>query len=268
MGAHPLDDGKERLRKLVNGAQEAKPRLPLVHGTDTYQFDDIITAGKLVPQSCDTFVGEAITYFFYGRPSYRPNENAKPTSLGHYYPVCLIFKREWAPVIKRVFPFDSGAFVAGFYGSHMHHKMKLGDFALEPDLSAPAKVITKFFGDVPRYLQGNPEFSPDSYSPNEFEAESYSSLITAKDSNLVDSRGSAVEIQISQPIDIMKAVSAVVLPAKFAEGLTGQILKAANIDPLPYKTWQRLKPNEYTSEVTNICFSYYVHKKYIKESDL
>jgi hypothetical protein len=254
---HPLDIGKNRFRKLVNNEVELRPRLPLVHSTDIYTFEDVLASGNLNPQKCEVFKGEWLTYLFSGRPSFRPNLNEQPTGLQHYLPVCIIFRSEWIIDIKRMFPFDSGGFLDGFYGAYLHSKMKLGDFGLEPDLSTPGKVISKFFGSIEAYLLAQPNQTLKS-NPSDFEAMSYESMIHAKDKNAVDSRGSGIEVQCADSIDISKAVAAVIMPSTFADSATGTLLKTLGIDLLPYRALDRMRPNEYTSEVHNICLQYYV----------
>jgi len=251
---------------MVEKASEARPRLPLVHSTDTYVLEDVLTAGQLEPQPCKVF-SEKLTYLFYGRPAFRPNNDAEPTSLSHYFPVCLIFKPDWAGAIKRIYPFDSGAFEGGFYQAYLHKAMRLADFGLEPNAATPGKLIDCFFGSVPAYLQGRPTATPP-FDPSEFEALSYHALINAREGNSIDSRGSGVEIQTDASLPIAEAVSAVVLPSTFADGSTGKTLQALGIDPLPYRVAARSRPSEYMSTITDICFNYYIRTNLITEDDL
>lgn len=264
---HKLDVGKNRLRRLVSASTEAAPRLPLVHTTDAYFFEDILDEQEITPQPCPVFTGEALTYLFYGRPAFRPNLHAEPTSLKHYFPVCLIFKPEWSPTLRRVFPFDTGAFHNEFYGAYLHKRMKLGDFGLEPFAETPGKVISRFFGSVPAYLTAAPQATsrPD---PSEFEAESYIALINAKDGNAIDSRGSGVEVQIDETISIVDALSAVILPQNFVQGATGAALKKLGITPISYRVHERTRPNEYMSEITSLTFNYYLQIGLVPEGSL
>ena len=108
---------------------------------------------RLRPQSCDVFEPERLTYFFYGRSAYRPNQDENPNSLHHYLPVCLIFKPEASIAIKRVFPFDSGAFQHDFYRSYLHKDMMLGDFLLEANPESPGRIVRRFFTDNTNYSQ-------------------------------------------------------------------------------------------------------------------
>jgi hypothetical protein len=264
---HPLDVGKTRFRKLVDEKSEAAPRLPMVHTTDSYIFQDVLDEGKLQPQDCPVFFGEKLTYLFYGRPSFRPHVDEQPTSLKHYFPVCIIFKPDRIPDISRVFPFDTGAFQEGFYRSYLHSKMKLGDFGLEPDIASPGKLITLCFGTVPAYLAAKPDTAPNLDVAN-FEVESYLAMIHSKEGNSVDSRGSGVEVQTRDDLSLAACAAAVILPSGFADGSTGRRLQSMGIDILPYKAYERFRPNEYTSAMSTICFQYYIKMGLINENDL
>lgn len=265
--SHPLDNGKARMRSLVGNAAEAKPRLPLVHNTDSYTLRDILDTGMITPQSCNVFVGEMLTYFFYGRPSFRPKGDSEPTGLKHYFPVCLIFKSDWAANVRRAFPFDSGGFQNGFYAKYFHENTQLGDFGLEPDMTTPGKVVSLFFGSNPAYLIGKSGKTVD-VDPAEFEAKGYQALVDAKDTNAIDSRGSGIEIQTAEIIPIVNAVSAVVCPSIFADGAIGTKLRELGIDTIPYRTYERSRPTEYMSEITSICFDYYIRLKIVKEGEI
>lgn len=159
---HKLDIGRTRFRELVADALEAKPALPLVHGSDAFNFLNAIEDGELKPHPCDIFTGESLLYFFNnGRPSYRPNTDAEPTSLAHYLPILFILKTDLAGLIRRMFPFDSGAFSRGFYSTHLHHQMTIGDFGLDVETSTPGRLISAFFGDPVAYLRAEPAAALD-----------------------------------------------------------------------------------------------------------
>jgi len=190
-----------------------------------------------------------------------------PISLSHYFPVCLLFKPERIQNVKRIFPFDSGAFEDGLYGAYLHHKMNLGDFGLEPNISTPGKLITVFFGSTAMYLSGKMGVT-SKFDPTEFEATSYAAMVAAKDSNSTDNRGSGIEVQISDALSIKENVDAVILPSTFADGSTGTKLRAIGVEIIPYRTYERSRPGEYTSEISTLCLDYYVRKKLINENDL
>lgn len=259
---HALDAGNGRLGRLVREAQPVAPLLPFVHNTDAFQFVDIVETGVLEPQPCTVFTGEALTYFFYARPAFRPDVNEEATALEHYFPVCLIFKHEAITEIRRVFPFDSGAFQGGLYGAFMHRRMKLGDFALEAETSTPARMVGRFFGTNEAYLFSRDPLDKD-IPADHLEARSYAALAGAKGGNAIDSRGSGVEIQTSEPISLQGMLDAVVLPLSFVETQTGRSLRDAGVDLLPYNTMGRTRPSECMGSITDICAAFYARRDLI-----
>lgn len=255
---HKLDIGRTRFRELVSEALAAEPTLPLVHGSDAFKFLNALEDGELQPQPCDVFTGEALLYFFYGRPSYRANADAEPTSLAHYLPILLILKTNLAAVARRILPFDSGAFDRGFYSAHIHKSMKLGDFGLEVATDTPGRVVSAFFGDPASYLRAEPQPALD-VPPEQMEAVSYRSIVASRDANSLDSRGAAIEIQTAAPVSLADQVQAVILPAPFIErGTTAAKLKALDILPIPYMVHGRTRPSEYVTTITDLCYRYYL----------
>lgn len=262
------DVGRSRFRQLVANAIAAEPTLPLVHGSDAFKFMNALEDGELKPQACDVFIGETLLYFFYGRPSYRANAEAEPTSLAHYLPVLLILKPDFAGLIQRIFPFDSGAFSRGFYSAHLHHDMTIGDFGLDVSTNTPGKLISAFFGDAVSYLRAEPTSSLD-LPPEQMEALSYKSMIAARDANALDSRGAAIEIQAVSAVSLTDHVQAVILPAPFInDGTTGARLKALGIQPLPYMVHGRSRPSEYVTSITDICYRYYMEIGLFKSGEI
>lgn len=259
---HRLDGGSDRFRRLVRHAEPMEPRLPLVHTTDAFQFLDIVRGGSILPQDCPVFDGESLTYFFYGRPAFRPNAHEDATGLEHYFPVCLIFKPETAVAIRRIFPFDSGAFQGQHYAAYMHRNMKLGDFALDTDPSMPARLVSRFYGSNEAYIFSKDPIDAGIPADN-LEGRSYLGLANAKGGNALDSRGSGVEIQGEAALVLETAVEAVILPASFVTTDTGRRLKAQGIELLPYSTMGRMRPSEHMGSITEICANYYARRKLI-----
>lgn len=265
---HPLERGRARLRRYVQLATPAGPQLPLVHSTDAYAIGNILEDGGTVfPQSCSVFEDERLTYLFYGRPAYRPNLTEEPTDLGHFLPVCLIFKVDASIKIKRIFPFDSGAFTRDFYKAYLHRNMVLGDFLLEADQSTPGRVVTRFFTDNTNYIVGQ-QAPPEQIEPSEFEAKSYEMIISSQGANSLDSRGGGVEIQTDQPIELERDVEAIILPSSQARAQIGKRLRSGGIAVIPYQVLGRMRPNEYAGGISDKCISYLCRKKLIDKNRL
>ena len=264
--AHPLDKGKTRFRQFVVKSKEATPRLPLVHSTDTYTLAEIARTNKISPQDCTVFGGEKISYFFYGRPAFKPNASTEPTSLAQFLPVCLILKPDFVKTYSRIYPFDSGAFINGFYKNFLHRDMTLGDFQLLPSLSSPGQIITTFFTAVPNYLLAR----PDTFTPpaDQFEASTYVALASDKATNSLDNRNSAIEIQIHNQITINDALAAVIVPSPISKSALGNTLRSKNIEVIPYHMINRMMPSDYMSQIHAICLNYYISIGIINKDDL
>jgi hypothetical protein len=56
----------------------------------------------------------------------------------------MLFRAESVQPIKRIFPFDSGAFDNELYDNALHRDMNLEDFGLEPSPDTPGRVISFF----------------------------------------------------------------------------------------------------------------------------
>jgi hypothetical protein len=224
-------------------------------------------SGKISPRPCAVFEPERLTYMFYGRASYRPNLNEDPTDLQHYLPVCLIFRVTASIAIKRVFPFDSGAYIQDFYGPFLHRKMRLGDFLLEAHDESPGRVVTRFFSDNTNYIMGRQALS-DPIDPAQSEAVSYATLISAQGANALDSRGGGIEVQTDEDIDLAEAVEAAILPTSLARSGIGQALRAVGIEVIPYRTLGRFRPNEFAGTIYEKCVDYLCRKELIDETRL
>ena len=257
-----FENGKVRFRNLIGSHLPANPKLPLVHTTDTYRFVDALSDGVLSASPCKVFNNEPLLYFFYGRPSYKQNNDALPTGLLHYFPVCLIIPPSNDITPKRVFPFDSGAFHNDLYSNVIHSKMKMEDFGLEPNLNSPAQLISAAFGTVENYLNGQalPSCNCD---PSEFEMHSFHALVSSEQANDVDSRGSSVEIQLNSNIFIQGRVAAAILPASFVGGEVGTKMTEVGIESLPYNVVRNMKPNDFTSTIFDLCPNYYRKNGYV-----
>ncbi len=114
-----------------NQITKASP-LPLVHTTDSYYLKEIVDSGRIRAQRCNVFVGENLSYFFVGRAAYKRDllQEAEYWEL----PTCLVFSF-FVDGAKRIFPLDSGAFVAKRYPNFIN-MMNLADFEVAEDAEA------------------------------------------------------------------------------------------------------------------------------------
>ena len=194
------------------------PLLPAAHTMDGWRFRIAATdfAIELDPDPCKVY-GEKLTYLFYGRPAYRGHNNNKSTSLNSLYLVSFILDLSTMPPLKRIMPFDTGAFHNDLFAPSMHPKMGLSDFEVSPVADSAGKIVARFFGANAAYWRGKPRSDLNGFGFN-FEAESYAGLIAGNAKSDYDDRRSAIEMQVDQRIDFgTTSVLAVVMPECLAD---------------------------------------------------
>ncbi|SNZ07241.1 hypothetical protein [Cohaesibacter gelatinilyticus] len=208
---------KQRFSSFVESNQPCGPTLPIVHTTDWYVLRDLIDGDrKLKPMNCPVF-GERLSYFFYGKPCYRKHIGEDPNSLSAFYLVGIILRAEVLGKFVRMFPFDSGAYVNGFYDSSLHPQMDVNDFSLKPEMKTAEKTVSTFFENNENYMKG---IVANKITPSvmDIEVEAYLSIVGDKSKTKSDDRRGAIEFQVSDEIIINKRnVLAVILPEQLLD---------------------------------------------------
>jgi hypothetical protein len=206
----------DRFKRFVEANPPAEGLLPYVHITRAYSFDEMLEGDALEPQYCDIFK-EKLIYLFYGRPAYRAKEgnNAR---LEFEWPIVLVFDPYKIEEIKRVFPFDTGAFKASLYREFFDKNSKLTDFEVEPTSGSLQKIVGAFYLDHSEYYSGFSRKNVD-IPHREFEAQGVHELSRLpgvqgqqRKGEIRDERSAAIEIQVARPISFLDALLAVVLP--------------------------------------------------------
>lgn len=211
MLSYSAGTGPSRLCKWMKNISPCSGELAWCHTTDAFAFREIIECGQFVPQPCDNFK-ERLTYFFYGRPAYRLKEALPSMRTTARAPVVIIASSKILSSRRRMFPFDSGAFMEGRYSDWMHQSMQLHDFELTHLDDAPRRYVPSFYGTNRDYLRLKPRVPPLSYS-GAFEVEAMVSLLSDTNAVFSDDRKLAFELQIEAPIPLRRPwVRALILP--------------------------------------------------------
>jgi hypothetical protein len=184
-----------------NQITRSKP-LPLVHTTESYYVKKIIASGSIEASRCDVFRGENLSYFFVGRAAYKRDLHQE----AEYWelPTCLVFGF-FSDGVKRVYPFDSGAFRVKRYPKFVN-MMDMADFEVGQDIEAPHTIIGTFFGTARNYyrLAARPKEQFESQFDVEVldeEMKALHKLILTKDKK-ADDRRFAIEMQFDHDIDL------------------------------------------------------------------
>ena len=231
--------------------------LPLFHSCDAITFRSILETRRLIPTDCSVFVGEKLIYMFYGRPAYK-KRSVETDGLNSYLPISFILDWNHIPEVKRVAPFDTGAFESELYKRYMHPKMKVQDFFMRPEKRSTTKTTSFFFGGNKDYFKGTPK-AVINYDHFDFEIESYLKLIKGRITEPADDRKATIEIQLETEIVLSKdTLKAVILPSDFA---CSDIVKRILVDELSVQLI------EYKSYGVHSAY-YYTHTLYLANNFL
>lgn len=213
--------------------------LPYVHTTRSYNIAQIKETGSLDTTRCRHF-NEPLVYLFVGRPAYK---RASAGSTAEYWelPCCFIFDTVDESLIRRVFPFDSGAFRDTRYPDYIKF-MDYREFEVD-DAGAPRRMISAFFGSAARYFRGEPK-GRDAFD-NEFQlgvldAEIKALRRLAEDGTPADfdDRRFSIEVQLSSKIDLtVNPPTAVVLPSIYLrdDEIRKRIVDEWKAEPITYE---------------------------------
>jgi len=240
--------------------------LPLIHTTEGYHFREIIDNGiDLKPKKCRVFE-EKLLYLFYGKASYVKSQPFFST-LGPYFPVTFLINPESSINIKRIFPFDSGAFSHKVFGNYIPDKLELASFKIEDknlDLKAASNIVKAFYKNNENYFQNISRDDLNIRSLN-FEVEAFVNMINSKENTPFDERSSTIEIQIEQDLNLIENTLAIILPSVFMEDpkIKDLAKQMPNTEFIGYSTL-RGNPSYYASVIIDRIGQYLNKNNYLK----
>lgn len=222
---------------LKKNSVHASAELPLVHTTPAHSLREIIANKSLLPTKCPVFTGEELLYLFYGKPSYKISGTSQKTWL---MPICFLIKMSSLQSIKRIYPFDSGAFKSGRHPDYIK-TFDIGEFEVTGP-NDPAKIVGAFFKTIRDYFSLSPKDVnqlKDEHSLTVMDHEILALRDLAEDKSLtgIDDRRFCVEIQTEDAIALTKSnVQAVILPYDYFEDPSVVQFVETHLEatPLPY----------------------------------
>lgn len=129
----------------------------------------------------------------------------------------MIFRPDFSlEQIRRIFPFDTGAFHNGFYKRYFHPDSKMDDFELEGTVSSARKLLGFFYRTAEEYMTGRSSRNV-AIPATAFEAAGLHELARAPANPItragdLDERASSVEIQTAHPVSISGNLLAMIVP--------------------------------------------------------
>lgn len=190
--------------------------LPLVHTSEARNLFSILGEGKISVTQCDKFTNEKLAYFFHGRPSYRRFlDRPKDWQL----PFVLVLRSTCLMNMRRLFPFDSGAFLSGRFPQY------LTDFSHEGyELSSQREtaidlVVEMFFGSDADYLHAKAKSVEEVKHRGKLgirhsQVEALCCMYN-REQLTADDRAFAIEIQSDQDVEITDNLIGIVMPRPY-----------------------------------------------------
>lgn len=189
------------------------PLMPLTHITKGLTAEDVIRAGKVDTHECSV-LGQSVAYFFYGRPAYRLTDDGA-VKVEAACPFCFIFDPNIIHQAEKIHAFDTGAFAKRLYKHILQEEMDIADFSLEKSLDRPNKLISRVFGSMQTYFDGDTSkivSVEEGAEPYEFHARAYLQLLASPGRNEPDDRICTIEIAFSNPVSLGGQLKAVIVP--------------------------------------------------------
>ncbi|MGY2849110.1 hypothetical protein BSN85_12070 [Bradyrhizobium brasilense] len=223
------------LKDFLKNSNLAVPKSPpWVHSTPSARLFDIVQQEKLLAVKCSIFKGEKLCYLFVGRAAYKTRDtlNPEPWQL----PSVFVMRFNTPPPLKRIHPFDSGAFKTGRMPDYLT-TFGLDDFNVGSDQDQIGRLISLYFDTPRRYVDRNAldqEKLKDEHLLNMSHAKilAVSKLYNEGATKNCDDRAAAIELQVEQDIPLKKEnLLGVVIPEEYLRtpGVRESILTLTNI---------------------------------------
>lgn len=250
----------------------AVPPLPLMHTMEGLGFRSAFTESRLEPNSCPVFKEEKLLYLFYGRPAYRINSSDYVNS-DVCFPICFILHPNTVEKAKRVYPFDSGAYINKLFSTFLFEKYEIDHFLVNPTTlktiscpEIPARIVATFYENNSKYYWGDCN-QLLRFSALDYEAKDYHELIRNRGGARFDDRRGTIEVQIEESILLSQdTVCAVALPQLFMEDekIRGKVIKEWKAKPLVYRAYLS-DPSQFTAVIIEKVGDFLTNEGFFEE---
>lgn len=196
-------------RELVDLASESRLNLsvtppPLVHVTSVGWGRRIVDQGKMEAKHCSVF-SKDLVYAFLARPAYRFRDGDSKSAQMSRFPFVVVLSPAALETPYHVYPFDTGAYMAGVYGTVPDPTLYLEDYELDPSMDSALRHVAWGFGSTSSYYDGTIRAElADSMPDWRAVGRSWSDIasMAALGKERPDYRASAIELAYSRSIDL------------------------------------------------------------------
>lgn len=217
-------------RELVELAKTAHPTVSvsspnLIHVTSVGWGRRIVDAGVIERRRCGVFDKELV-YFFVNRPAYRFGRGDEKNDQLNFFPFAIAITPDALPAPYHVYPFDTGAYIAGFYDEVVDPSIYIEDYELEPNIASSLRHIEWAFGSMEGYLDATIKAGLNVAIPQwRSVAQSWIRIasLASVGREKPDRRASAVELAYAQSIDLRQGHGCLlVFPEQLLEDPNGK----------------------------------------------
>jgi hypothetical protein len=216
--------------------------LHLVHCQTALDGLQVLLQRSLKPVLCDVY-GIDLLYMFYGRPAYKPAQGTDANAILDLLPVCFVIDPAVISSAIRILPFDSGGFPR--YEPVLGKGVKLNEFELGTDATAPLRLIRAFYKTNGNYYEQQPSLKESDLAFSKITPRAYARLIADQSIRKVDDRCGTIEIQFDSDIPLKTALRALIAPASVLSdpNVEAALAECPSAVPLQYKTYGRGEPS-------------------------
>ncbi|MER9944801.1 hypothetical protein NKJ70_23155 [Mesorhizobium sp. M0092] len=225
---------------LTDQSTNFKSSLPVAHSSESSNLIRMLTGGKIAVTECDTFTSEKLAYFFYGRPAYRKTYD-KPKNW--QLPFVLVLKSTCLLNVRRIYPFDSGAYFSGRFPEYLTGFDPKGYELAGQGLPVIDLLIDIFFGTDSDYMHGVAKPVDEVKQRRKLdirhsEVEALCAMYN-RDQLKADDRALAIEIQTNTDVPIKDDLLGIVMPRPYFEDkeLKKRLKSVPGLIVKPYDVW-------------------------------
>jgi hypothetical protein len=188
-----------RFQEFINACSSATPVLPAMHTCFGRGFIQIMESGVITTGKLDPIIGKQASFFFYGKPSYRPKSDGRSSSTLWSALFTFILDYNTLPCPASMLPFDSGGYEK-FYRD-ICEDTEIAEYYLPEQKETPARVVDAFFGDNASYYEMAVRGDlSNRISKLDFHSDSLKQICSPNNKTTYDQRAASIEMHFIDPI--------------------------------------------------------------------
>jgi hypothetical protein len=247
------------LRTISSALSPPLPPLDLVHVTAVGAARDIVLSGQIDMRTCNVFQKELV-YFFVARPCYKLKQGDQKTEQINRFPFVFVVSPDKLGPPFHIYPFDTGAAIAGVFDDFADPYVFLEDYELDPTLNAATAHIQWAFEDFEAYFDGDLRIGlADTLKDWQTVGKGFIRIagLATSQSNRPDKRASAVEVAYRCNVPLKGNTTLAIIPKQYLESGSDSNkqfmdrLKALGVEWDTYDWQPNTPPNFYLDEITH-----------------